>query len=212
MKKAFLLLGISVLVMPAQAATRQVESNGTAVLFEASGGAGISQFGLGLGIQPEDARSGFGGLYFESTTLDDRQTLSGRSLGNHETTIKTLGIRGFSVQGNDDEPIGADVTFGLSQTKTEGYDRTGMSARAAFYFPVMEKTTWYAGLDVRPKLLSFDWSADVLMELGFDAGVDVRVLPNLGLYAYYYYENMLTDDFDSWFLGSGVAAGLSWVW
>ncbi|RDL43100.1 hypothetical protein DN730_16520 [Marinomonas piezotolerans] len=206
--KQLAIIGVGMLAMAAQAATTHVENNGTATFLELSRGPDVSKFGVGLGIKPDNNRPGFGGLYFSQTEFKN----TSESYGQSNATIQTLGIRGFSIQGADDEEVGADMTLGLSHTKVQDYQRTGLSAKATVYLPVINRVTWYLGLALRPTFLSIDWDPDILTEVGFDTGIDVRLLPNLGLNTYYYHESMLTNDLESRNLSSGVAMGINWVW
>lgn len=203
MKKALWSSVLCLLWGSAQAAPIKHESNQAAFLLEYSKGADLEQFGVGLGIHPTDARSGFGGLYYGEKTL--RQDI--------RTDIQTLGFRGFSTEGGVDDPRGADLTLAISRTETnEGYQRSGFSARAIMYTPIAHRTTWFVGADLRPTFLSFDWSNDVLTEIGLEAGINVRLLDDLALYGLYYHETRWLDDLSTKRFASGVAAGINWVW
>ncbi|SBT18446.1 hypothetical protein MGA5115_02577 [Marinomonas gallaica] len=202
MKKIISVVGLSLCANAAVAATETVENNVSTLLFEASAGADYSQFGLGIGIKPENNRSGFGGLYYEQVELKHR----------FETDIKTLGFRGFSVEGVGEEARGADITMGLSKTVSGDYKRTGFSARGLLHMPLFVNTTWFVGGDVRPTFLSFDWDNDALTELALQIGVDTRLAKNIGLYAKYYHESLILDDFEEHRLGSGFVAGINVVW
>lgn len=203
MNKALLSSALCLLCCGADAATVKNETDQAAVLLEYSAGADMEQFGVGVGIHPVDTRSGFGGLYYGEKTL--RQ--------NVHTTIQTLGFRGFSTEGGIDDPRGADLTLGLSRTETDaGYKRSGFSARAVLYTPIMARTTWFIGADLRPTFLSFDWHNDVLTEIGVETGVNVRLMDDLALYGFYYHETRWLDDLSTQRFGGGVAAGLNWVW
>ncbi|MBM6549500.1 hypothetical protein [Marinomonas ostreistagni] len=203
MKQAALGSVMCLLLGSAQATTTQTHTSNAAFLLEYSKGAELEQFGVGVGVHPEDARSGFGGLYYSEKIL--RQS--------SKTELQTLGFRGFSTEGGVDDPRGADITLGLSRTETDtGYKRSGFSARAMLYTPIMARTTWYIGADVRPTFLSFDWHNDVLSEVGFETGINVRLLDDLSLYGFYYHETRWLDDLSTDMFGAGVAAGVNWVW
>lgn len=202
MKKIISVVGLLLCTNAAVAATNTVEKSVGTLLFEASVGADYSQFGVGLGIKPENNRSGFGGLYYEEIELDQGQGAD----------IQSLGFRGFSVEGVDDESRGADIIMGLSKTRFGRYERTGFSARALIYMPLMTNTTWFIGGDIRPTFLSFDWDNDEITELGLQIGIDARLSKNIGLYGKYFHESIISDDFKEQRLGNGLVAGINIVW
>ncbi|WCN08592.1 hypothetical protein [Marinomonas mediterranea] len=191
-------------------AERRVESE-TTFMAEYQTGSDIDFWSVGLGVQPNDQPGSFGGIFYSKMTLNDEQSFEGTSLGERETTIDSFGVRGFSVSGTGDSPYGADMRIALSETKTQGYSRTGVEIGANFYGPLSGRLTWFCGATLRPEFLSFDWNSDVITEIGVNVGVDYRPIPGVGLFAKYYYENMLTDDLDSWNLGSGALIGLNLV-
>ncbi|CUB02644.1 hypothetical protein [Marinomonas fungiae] len=202
MKRVFGVLGLTLCATMASAATNTVENKVGTLLLEGSSGTDYSQFGVGIGIKPENNRPGFGGLYYEQVELE-------HGIG---ADIKLLGFRGFSVEGSSDDPRGADITMGLSQTESGDYKRTGLSAKATIFMPVMKDITWYIGGDIRPTFLSVDWDNDVLTELGLKVGIDWRVVKNIGVFGHYYHESIVSDDFDERRLGNGVVAGVNLVW
>ncbi|MAF16729.1 MAG: hypothetical protein CMG93_12195 [Marinomonas sp.] len=202
MKQLLGVLGLTLATSMASAATKTVENNVGTLLLEGSVGSEYSQFGVGLGIKPENNRPGFGGLYYEQVDLD-------HGVG---TRIQLLGFRGFSVEGNGEDPRGADITLGLSRTEHGDYKRTGLSGKAALFVPLTQKLTWTVGGDIRPTFLSFDWNNDVLTEFAVKAGLDWRLMDNLGVFGHYYHEGILSDSFDEERLGNGVVAGFNLVW
>ncbi|SBS27035.1 hypothetical protein MAQ5080_00710 [Marinomonas aquimarina] len=202
MKRILGMLGLTLCASMASAATNTVENEVGTLLLEASAGADYTQFGVGIGIKPENNRPGFGGLYYEQVELDH----------GLETDIKMIGFRGFSVEGSSEDPRGADITMGLSQTERGAYKRTGLSAKATLFMPIMSDVTWFIGGDVRPTFLSVDWDNDVFTELGLKVGVDWRLIRNLGVYGHYYHESIISDDFEEERLGSGFVAGVNLVW
>lgn len=203
MKHLWVLAGLALSSTPiAVAATETVENEVGTVLLEASAGQDLSQFGIGLGIKPENNRPGFGGLYYEQIELDH----------GIDTDIKLIGFRGFSVEGTSEEPRGADITMGLSQTKRGDYKRTGLSGKATLFMPVTQSMTWFVGGDIRPTFLSIDWENNVLAELGLKVGMDMRLMKNVGVFAQYYHESILSDNLDEERLGNGFIAGLNLVW
>lgn len=203
MKKTFIGSAFCLLFSSTEAATTHSHTQQTALLFEYSRGAELEQLGVGVGVHPQGARSGFGGLYYSEKTLEHDQ----------DVEFQTLGFRGFSTEGGVDDPRGADLMLGISRTEIEGdYKRTGFSARGMLYTPIFSRTTWYIGADLRPTFLSFDWHTEVLSEIGFETGINVRLLDNLSLYGFYYNETRWLDDLTTDTFGGGVAAGINWVW
>lgn len=202
MKRKFGILGLTLCASMAGAATNTVENKVGTLLLEGSAGVDYTQFGVGIGIKPENNRPGFGGLYYEQVELD-------HGVG---TDIKLIGFRGFSVEGTSEDPRGADITMGVSQTVSGDYKRTGLSGKATLFMPLAEHMTWFVGGDLRPTFLSVDWENDVLTELALKVGVDWRVTKNIGLYGHYYHDSIISDDFEEERLGSGFVAGMNLVW
>lgn len=202
MQKWLGILGLSLCASMVSAATSTVENNVGTLLLESSVGSDYTQYGIGIGIKPENNRPGFGGLYYEQIELE-------HGLG---TDIKTLGFRGFSIEGSSDDPRGADITMGISQTRHGAYKRTGLSGKATIFMPLSSAFTWYVGGDIRPTFLSVDWDSEVFTELGMKLGIDWRVMRNFGVYGHYYHESIITDDFDEERLGNGFVAGFNLVW
>ncbi|TDO99412.1 hypothetical protein DFP79_0394 [Marinomonas balearica] len=192
------------------AVERREESNST-FMAEYQTGSDIEAWSLGLGVQPSDQPGSFGGIFYSQMTLNDEQSFEGVSLGERETTINSLGVRGFSVNGTGDSSYGADMRIALSETKTQNYSRTGLEIGADFYSPLAKGLTWFGGMTLRPEFLSFDWNSDVITEIGVNVGLDYRPVSGVGIFAKYYYENMLTDNLDSWNLGSGTLIGVNLV-
>lgn len=202
MMRIFGILGLTLCASMATAATNTVENNVGTLLLEASAGADYSQFGVGIGIKPENNRPGFGGLYYEQVELD-------HGVG---ADIKLIGFRGFSVEGSSADPRGADITMGVSRTESGDYKRTGLSGKATLFMPLVQGVTWFVGGDLRPTFLSVDWDNDVLTELALKVGVDWRVMKNIGFYGHYFHDSIISDDFEEERLGNGFVAGVNLVW
>lgn len=203
MKRVSIGLSALLLLGHAHGATHHTESTDSAFLLEYSRGADLEQVGLGFGIHPQNTASGFGGLYYGEKKLNQ----------GFKTDIQTLGFRGFSTEGGVDDPRGADITLAISRTESKnGYKRTGFSGRGILHIPVYQRATWFIGADMRPTFLSFDWHNDVLSEIGFESGLNVRLLDDLSAYITYYHETRLNDDFSTSRFGQGVSAGFNLVW
>ncbi|TPE47742.1 hypothetical protein FJM67_14145 [Maribrevibacterium harenarium] len=191
---------------------REVQQEDGAYLITLGAGQVNELYEIGIGIKPTDGRAGFGGLVFKRQSFNDQQTLAGKSLGEQETTITSLGVRGFAIQVDSESNKGADLTFAVSQTQTGDYERTGMDIRGLFYAPIAPSVSWFAGASLRPEFLSFDWNTASFSELGLEAGIDWRLTPALGISGGYHREMIITDDLESWLLADGLEFSLQLIW
>lgn len=184
------------------AATHIREQSHALMLFEIAAGQKVQQWSIGVGLESESPSHGFGGLVYEQQTYKNEMNAH----------IQTLGLRGLSLLGQDSLERSADLMLGISNTDWGDYHRTGLSIKGQMHFPLLERTSWFLGTDIRPMLLAFEGDGDIATELAFRVGINQKIATNVSVYGQYYQDALYDENWQQENMGQGIALGLNLLW
>lgn len=156
-------------------------------------------FQLAMGLERSLKKDSFGGLYLSYASLEN------------EGDIVGVGVLAFNLTPKSDASYGARMQMGMSKTKIQTYERTGLELNTSLYFFMSESTSWYVSTTFRPTVLSINWSNDELAELNALAGFNYQPIPNVNLFTQYNYDGLLSEKFRSSTIDHGLQVGVSWL-